>query len=182
MIVFQVPVSKIRSYLEGKVQNFELELEILNAEKRRREEERKSKGIPALEQTYKEILKDWESLPEITKKRTMKPKYDLNFDRIVIYREEPLGEQISSMLLLLPQKEKRAHMFVLRIIWIEDLYEYEHKYDGGRIFEIKEEISALRMRIRNLDSNIDFYDELTQHEVEVIGLNINNFRAVRHRS
>jgi len=182
MIVFQVPVSEIRFYLERKVQNLELELEILEAENRRRKEERISKGIPALQQRYEDVLKEWKDLPEKKKKRTMKPDFCLKFDRIVIYREEALGEQISGMLMLLPQKEKRAHMFIVEIINIEDLYEYEHKNDGGRIFEIKAEIAAFRRRIRNLDSDIDFHEELTQHEMEVIGLNINNFRAVRHRT
>jgi len=72
-------------------------------------------------------------------------------------------------------------MFIVEIINIENLYEYEHKNNGRRIFEIKEEIAAFRRRIRDLDSDIDFHEELTIDEMEALGLDVNDFRAVRHR-
>ena len=112
----------------------------------------------------------------------MKPEYDLTFDRIVIYREEPFSEQIFSMLSFFPQKEKPTSLFIVEIIKIEDLYEYEHKNGGGRIFEIEEEISAIHRKIRNIDSDIDFHEELTIDDMKALVLDVNDFHAVRHRT
>lgn len=174
---YQVPSKVLHAVYERMLKETNEQIDIRIEEGKAYEKELKEKGIPALQAKYKELVADWEALPNSDRYATRKPKIvlDQGDGHIIIYEKQTFSSWLENLISWKRDNEDR--WYEKNWIYTKDVYNFKYPPVWGIRIELLSRRNFLLQKIREYKE--DFLDELPESQVLSLGLKPSDYQKIR---